>query len=328
MAGLQIEDQPLCEPVSLVDAKNFLRVDIDDDDVLITSLIVAARELVEGFTGRSLVNKGYVQTLDSFPYFTDSVMSQQSQPAYSNYPAYSSTFWNYSQMIRLLVAGPSLCVDRVQFLSNFDSQWHSLVKATTPWQPRVNYVEGDQALDGNGNIQQATNSGKSGYNPPLAITQANGSTTPPTSGTVWSIIINGTTVDGGITWVMIGPAVNNELVASGVSTSFFADGYNEPGRIFPGAAGSYWPQVLYVPNAVKIYYRTGYGEPIPQGSPITGYLPPVGIPSRAVVAMQQLLAGWYEHRESISPLTLKDMPNHVKALLWNIRVPYYAQTRG
>ena len=53
MASLFIEKQPTSEPVTLAEAKNFLRVTITDDDLLISSLITAAREACEAFTGRS-----------------------------------------------------------------------------------------------------------------------------------------------------------------------------------------------------------------------------------------------------------------------------------
>ncbi len=44
------------DPISLADAKLFLRVDISDDDALITSLITVAREYCETFTGLDLTD--------------------------------------------------------------------------------------------------------------------------------------------------------------------------------------------------------------------------------------------------------------------------------
>ena len=86
--------------------------------------------------------------------------------------------------------------------------------------------------------------------------------------------------------------------------------------------------MLYVPNAVQIKFRAGYGDAY-LSSPFDGtYLPPDGLPEVLLTAVQQLVAGWYEHRESISPLSLKEMPNHLKALLWSKKVFYYSNTRG
>ncbi len=60
---------PGIEPVSLVDAKNFLRVDADltADDTLISLLIGAARRYAEAYTGRSFISQGWRLILDSFP---------------------------------------------------------------------------------------------------------------------------------------------------------------------------------------------------------------------------------------------------------------------
>src|SRR5574337_676117 len=103
-------------------AKKFLRVPLSfkDDDNLISSLIVAAREMVEVHTGRYVVKKSYVQYLDSFPYFTDTVMSQIAYaPSYYALPRYSTTLWNYSQMIKLFYP-PLISVEKIDYVSSVD----------------------------------------------------------------------------------------------------------------------------------------------------------------------------------------------------------------
>ncbi|HEV2378710.1 MAG TPA: head-tail connector protein [Terriglobia bacterium] len=93
---------PACEPVQLTDMKAYLRVNWADDDGMIAGMITAARELTEEFCRRSWVQKGYVLVMDSFPYFTDTTMSQQAYPpSYYALPQYSTTLWNYSQMMKL-----------------------------------------------------------------------------------------------------------------------------------------------------------------------------------------------------------------------------------
>lgn len=117
MAGFIVETQPTAEPVSVTDMKNFLRVENDVDDILIAVLITAGRELCEAFLNRSLCNKGYLMTLDSFPYYTDTVCSQNAYPpSYYSYPQYSTTLWNYSQMIKLF-APPLVSVTNIKYIA-------------------------------------------------------------------------------------------------------------------------------------------------------------------------------------------------------------------
>ncbi|MBW8067975.1 MAG: hypothetical protein GJU73_11120, partial [Ferrovum sp.] len=64
---LQLISGPGVEPVSLLEAKAHLRVDIPDDDALITALIVAARMHAETVTRRALIAQSWKLVLDSFP---------------------------------------------------------------------------------------------------------------------------------------------------------------------------------------------------------------------------------------------------------------------
>lgn len=57
---------PATEPITLAEAKAHLRVDLTDDDALITALIVAARQYAESETGRSLITQSWRLVLDGF----------------------------------------------------------------------------------------------------------------------------------------------------------------------------------------------------------------------------------------------------------------------
>lgn len=57
---------PTTKVVSLIEAKDHLRVDIGDDDKLINALIDAATDQVERFTRRQLLTATYELTLDRF----------------------------------------------------------------------------------------------------------------------------------------------------------------------------------------------------------------------------------------------------------------------
>lgn len=59
--------EPTSEPVSLTEAKAHMRVDIGDDDTLISSLIKAAREYVEDASHRALMTQTWRLSLDQWP---------------------------------------------------------------------------------------------------------------------------------------------------------------------------------------------------------------------------------------------------------------------
>jgi hypothetical protein len=95
---------PTIEPVSLAQMRAFLRLPASytSDDSTLLLLIQAAREAGEGPSGRALAQRTFRMVLDSHPYYTDTIQSQQAYPAsYYSLPRYSTTLWNYSQMIKL-----------------------------------------------------------------------------------------------------------------------------------------------------------------------------------------------------------------------------------
>jgi uncharacterized phiE125 gp8 family phage protein len=58
---------PALEPVSLAEAKAFLRVEHDDDDDVITALLVGARIYVEAQTRRALITQSWRLVFDAWP---------------------------------------------------------------------------------------------------------------------------------------------------------------------------------------------------------------------------------------------------------------------
>jgi uncharacterized phiE125 gp8 family phage protein len=65
--SLQLTLGPTEEPVSLDEAKAHCRVDLDDDDLLIEDLIIAARESLELETARSFLTTQWTMGIDDFP---------------------------------------------------------------------------------------------------------------------------------------------------------------------------------------------------------------------------------------------------------------------
>jgi uncharacterized phiE125 gp8 family phage protein len=58
---------PAVEPLSLAEAKRFLRIDHGDDDALVQSLIKAARQRIEARTGRALIAQDWRIVTDAWP---------------------------------------------------------------------------------------------------------------------------------------------------------------------------------------------------------------------------------------------------------------------
>jgi uncharacterized phiE125 gp8 family phage protein len=59
--------EPTEEPITLDEAKQHLRVDIDDDDTYIMGLIIAARMIAEERTNRALITQTWDMIIDDFP---------------------------------------------------------------------------------------------------------------------------------------------------------------------------------------------------------------------------------------------------------------------
>lgn len=102
---------PSEEPVTLIEAKLHLRVDVTDDDALITSLIQAAREYVEAACQRALMPQTWTERLTAFP----------GTPAYPNIPG---TPYGYlrvpslAQQTILLSGGKVRAVDSVKYVDD------------------------------------------------------------------------------------------------------------------------------------------------------------------------------------------------------------------
>lgn len=53
------------EPVTLAEAKNFCKIDVDDDDVLLQALITAARQLCEAYSNIGFINRQVAVVLNN-----------------------------------------------------------------------------------------------------------------------------------------------------------------------------------------------------------------------------------------------------------------------
>ncbi len=170
-----------------------------------------------------------------------------------------------------------------------------------PWQPDTAYSIGDEVTDNLGT--QKINAG----NIQKAIAPGTSSSEPPT----WGPNVGDVTPDGSsLIWQ------NQEEAPFGEFGRFIVDSDSEPGRIFPGPPGNFWPPVLYVPQSVRIHFRAGYSV---DGSKV---------PEAIKTAMKILIANWYENREAAQPGVYTKLPHHVEMLLWTHRFMDEQPTRG
>ena len=65
--SLKVYTPPAVEPVSLAEAKSHCKIDIDDDDAYVVSLITMAREYVEGVLDTSLITQTLEARYNVFP---------------------------------------------------------------------------------------------------------------------------------------------------------------------------------------------------------------------------------------------------------------------
>lgn len=96
---------PSAEPISNVEAKNYLRLDADltQDDSLIDTLISAARLYAEAYCGRSFITQQWRLVLDTFP-------SPQTLGVPWGKP------WSIPPQAIQLERGPVISVDSVKYL--------------------------------------------------------------------------------------------------------------------------------------------------------------------------------------------------------------------
>jgi hypothetical protein len=103
------------EPLSLAVAKGFLRVEITDDDALISTLITAARYRCEAINNRSYVTTSWQLTLDYFPPYSSRSMALLPPAIVGGYS--DRNYWlNLSDIAIELPYPPLLAVTSITYL--------------------------------------------------------------------------------------------------------------------------------------------------------------------------------------------------------------------
>jgi uncharacterized phiE125 gp8 family phage protein len=102
---------PATEPILLIEMKNYLRVDIDDDDDLITTLISTARERAEDLTGRCLISQQWQFAMDKFPAYGCF--------EYLHHRRHRDSMFSLDEKAIILPRGPVLSVDSITYKDQF-----------------------------------------------------------------------------------------------------------------------------------------------------------------------------------------------------------------
>ena len=64
---LDLVTAPVIEPVTITEAKDYMRISDDDDNALISNLIVAARTAAESYTRRAFITQTWKLLMDNWP---------------------------------------------------------------------------------------------------------------------------------------------------------------------------------------------------------------------------------------------------------------------
>jgi hypothetical protein len=114
--------------------------------------------------------------------------------------------------------------------------------------------------------------------------------------------------------------------------TYYVDTTSEPARIVPTPSLT-WPSTqLYLPGSVQVTYiagsygaGTGFGD---SGFGDSGFGDPSTVPFAVQAAILLMLGHLYEHRETVSDLSYKEIPLGAKALLDTVRFETFTFASG
>jgi hypothetical protein len=292
MSSIVVQSPPAAEPLSLETVKLHLKVDIPNEDSLISVYMQSARELIESQSGRSLINKVYRQSHDTFPHRHEG-SGFGAAGFFYNAPRYAQRRGDEHLAIKLLRC-PLVAVQRISY-RGVDGLSHDLLPAPESWQADSEYTLGAQIVDSNGDLEEVTDfagsppktAGSSGPSVP-----AWGAGSPPTI-----------TSDGDLIWT------NKGLAPAG---DFLVDRDSEPPRLLP-LWGQVWPATLRVPDAVRIFFLSGYGAAA------------TNAPAALKVALMMIVGVSHEQREAACIDDVRDL-NWFDRMIWSQRVTDFAPT--
>jgi len=294
---------PTAEPISPADAKQQLRIVTDAEDTLIQGYIAAATRWAETFCNRQFVLATFTASYDHFPWYWNGIDN-----------IYGLGF--------KLPRAPLISVSGITYVDSAGAT-QTLSTSTYVVDPHVEP----------GNVGLA-------YNQywPTVQPQRNAVTVSYTAGygartktrldlasvlAGQTIVINGLTFTAHATVTTVSTrtfsiAVSNAAAATALALCINDSTYGVPNvaATVSSARITLTPyagtDVTATPSAATITVSTSYEAT--QGESVAA------VPAVIKHAIRMLVAHWYEHRESVSELDLKPVPQAVESLLWSERI--------
>lgn len=290
-AGFYLVSAPTAEPISLDEAKIHARIDITDDDALVSALITAARLYCEGVQNRAYVTQTWDLTMDRFP--GRELTGGYSGNAYglgTHRRVYDGR--SYPDAIEF----PSAPLRSVGSLTYTDS-----TGAATVWDP-ANYIVDTKHTPGRLAL------GYQRYWPTVTLQPINGVAVRFVAGSACPFTVNTTT--------NVVTAPGHALIAADPVR------LSNSGGALPGGLAvdtDYYP-VNILGSTLQLAATAG-GTAIDITSAGTGVHFLGLVPKTAIQAMYLLIGHWYENREAVVTGTIsKEIEFAVNALLWLDRV--------
>lgn len=113
MMRLKLKTAPTVEPVTLTEVKAQLRIDGTDEDTYLELLISAARDYIEQYTARALLNQTWYAYLDKFPttreviYLPKSPLSSVSSIKYTDNDGVTQTWGSSNYVVDAQTSSPA-----------------------------------------------------------------------------------------------------------------------------------------------------------------------------------------------------------------------------